>query len=284
MARRKSGNDGSAAQAPAPQAAANPSPDTHYVPEMWEKVTALGAAVCVLALTCWLILRNQRFADPNLVVMLRIILSFASAGLGATIPGFLHVSLSWKGVWIRAGGALALFVLTFFFSPSVVKAELSEGQLPAGWAQDEVARARKQAEEQANQRERERIAAAALAAKQQRDTDIEKVIAEYLELLTDRVYQMKDLFLDHKRNIPHAIEKQFYVDFDLARQSIIARKYSVANQRLKRLKTSLSDGGVPMAECKRRFFAPISPTLGERIRDMVPELGFALELFEDNQK
>jgi hypothetical protein len=40
--------------------------------------------------------------------------------IGATIPGFLSVGLSTRGLFVRAGGALALFVLTYFFSPQVV--------------------------------------------------------------------------------------------------------------------------------------------------------------------
>jgi len=73
-----------------------------------------------MLLVGFLVVRNQPFHDPNLVVLIRTVLSTAVAVLGATIPGFLHIDLAARGVAIRAGGALALFVLTFFFSPGVL--------------------------------------------------------------------------------------------------------------------------------------------------------------------
>jgi hypothetical protein len=39
--------------------------------------------------------------------------------LGATIPGFLSVGWSGSGLTVRAGGALALFVLTYLFTPDL---------------------------------------------------------------------------------------------------------------------------------------------------------------------
>jgi hypothetical protein len=39
--------------------------------------------------------------------------------LGATIPGFLDMSWSGLGLAVRAGGALALFVLTFTYTPDL---------------------------------------------------------------------------------------------------------------------------------------------------------------------
>jgi len=50
---------------------------------------------------------------------MRILLSLGVAIFGAVIPGFLKINLTWKGVVIRAGGALALFLLTFFFTPKI---------------------------------------------------------------------------------------------------------------------------------------------------------------------
>ena len=45
----------------------------------------------------------------------RIVLALAAAGVAAFIPGFINVSV--KGV-VRAGGAMAVFVIVFFFSPA----------------------------------------------------------------------------------------------------------------------------------------------------------------------
>jgi hypothetical protein len=75
------------------------------------------------------VLRNAPFADQNQVVLIRIVLSLAVAVIGAVVPGFLQVSLSAKGVVIRAGGALALFIVTFFYSPTVLPLTVSKEQL-----------------------------------------------------------------------------------------------------------------------------------------------------------
>jgi hypothetical protein len=90
---------------------------TVYQPAPWEKICVVTTALLVVLLVGFLVVRNLPFRDPNLVVLIRTVLSAAVAVLGATIPGFLHVDLSTRGLTIRAGGALALFVLSFFFSP-----------------------------------------------------------------------------------------------------------------------------------------------------------------------
>lgn len=59
--------------------------------------------------------------------MLRVVLSFATAVLGATIPGFLEIGWKGTGLAIRAGGALALFVLTFLYTPDLVAGERAPG-------------------------------------------------------------------------------------------------------------------------------------------------------------
>jgi hypothetical protein len=45
----------------------------------------------------------------------RIVLALATAGIAAMIPGFLHVETPG---WMRAGGALAVFVLVYFYNPA----------------------------------------------------------------------------------------------------------------------------------------------------------------------
>lgn len=48
----------------------------------------------------------------------RIVLSLASAGVAATIPGFLNIDFNpTSEVLIRAGGAIAIFIIVYFFSP-----------------------------------------------------------------------------------------------------------------------------------------------------------------------
>lgn len=45
----------------------------------------------------------------------RIVLALAAAGVAAMIPGFINVTV---GTAVRAGGAIAVFVIVFFFSPA----------------------------------------------------------------------------------------------------------------------------------------------------------------------
>lgn len=85
----------------------------------FEQRVCIAAGFCVLIFTMALIWRNLPLADPNLARMARIILSLGVGVLGGTIPGFLDVEYNLKGFSIRAGGASALFVITFFGSPYV---------------------------------------------------------------------------------------------------------------------------------------------------------------------
>lgn len=57
------------------------------------------------------------FSEPSpfQYFVFRIVLALAASGITASIPGFLEVRVS-NGV--RAGGALAVFVIVFFFSPA----------------------------------------------------------------------------------------------------------------------------------------------------------------------
>jgi len=71
----------------------------------------------------FLLVRNEPIADPHLFFGLRLLLSLGAATLGASIPGFLNVGWSGGGFAVRAGGALALFVLTFVYTPDLVKDE-----------------------------------------------------------------------------------------------------------------------------------------------------------------
>jgi hypothetical protein len=85
----------------------------------FERRLSLSAGLIVIAFVLFLVARNEPFADPNLVVEMRIVLSLAISTAGATLPGFLNVRYTLGGFSIRAAGALALFVLTFFGTPKV---------------------------------------------------------------------------------------------------------------------------------------------------------------------
>lgn len=85
-----------------------------------ERLAACAAAGVVLLLIVYLVIRNEPFKDPNLVALTRIILSLSIAVFGATVPGFLNIDWNVSGVAIRAGGAMALFVLSYLFTPNVI--------------------------------------------------------------------------------------------------------------------------------------------------------------------
>ena len=54
---------------------------------------------------------------PFQYTVFRTVLSVATAGAASMIPGFLEVNVP-SG--IRAGGALAVFVIVFFFNPAAL--------------------------------------------------------------------------------------------------------------------------------------------------------------------
>ena len=97
-------------------------------PLQFDRIAATCAALVIVSLAVFLLIRNQEIADPRLFFALRLVLSLSAAILGATIPGFLELSWSGRGAAIRAGGALALFVLTFLFTPDLVNKPKKQDQ------------------------------------------------------------------------------------------------------------------------------------------------------------
>jgi hypothetical protein len=87
----------------------------------YERVAATSSALVILGLAVFLLVRNEEISDPRLFFALRLLLSFGTAVLGATIPGLLTIGWSSSGIAIRAGGALALFALTFLYTPDLVQ-------------------------------------------------------------------------------------------------------------------------------------------------------------------
>ncbi len=71
-----------------------------------------------LAAVLWLAFRNDSLSDQQFEI-LRIVLALAGGGVGAVIPGFLDVTLKASSkLALRAGGALAVFVVLYFWSPA----------------------------------------------------------------------------------------------------------------------------------------------------------------------
>lgn len=79
-----------------------------------EKLIAVcfGAAFLVAILAMAVV-----FPSPTAFqyTVFRIVLAISAAGFAAMIPGFLEVTVN---NYVRAGGALAVFVIIFFFSPA----------------------------------------------------------------------------------------------------------------------------------------------------------------------
>src|SRR5262245_61177959 len=63
------------------------------------------------------------------VFVFRVVLALAAAGVAAMIPGFLNVQL---GTSIRAGGAIAVFIVVYFLNPTALVSDADPGPLPQG--------------------------------------------------------------------------------------------------------------------------------------------------------
>src|SRR5215217_3352483 len=72
-------------------------------PPQFDRIAATCAALLIVGLAVFLLVRNEKIADPQLFFVLRVILSLSAATLGATIPAFLELGWSGRGAAIRAG-------------------------------------------------------------------------------------------------------------------------------------------------------------------------------------
>ena len=97
-----------------------PSAPVQPTGTQFDRIAATSAALVVVALAVFLLVRDEPIADARLFFVLRIVLSFSTSTLGATIPGLLNIRWSGRGLVLRAGGALALFVLTYVYTPDLV--------------------------------------------------------------------------------------------------------------------------------------------------------------------
>ena len=64
-----------------------------------------------------LLVLATKFPNPTpfQYTVFRIVLALASGGVAAMIPGFLTLRIA---TWLRASGAIAVFVITYFYSPA----------------------------------------------------------------------------------------------------------------------------------------------------------------------
>jgi hypothetical protein len=70
----------------------------------FDRVAATCAALVVVGLAVFLLVRNEEIADPRLFFVLRVVVSFATATLGAPFRGFSRLA-GRAAVWRSVPGA-----------------------------------------------------------------------------------------------------------------------------------------------------------------------------------
>jgi hypothetical protein len=70
----------------------------------------------------------HRSPTPLGIFIFRVVLALAAAGVGAVIPGLVSVEID---PFVRAGGAIALFVIVYWFKPADLVAQNTPPQHPA---------------------------------------------------------------------------------------------------------------------------------------------------------
>lgn len=98
-------------------------------PNSWMAIVSVVSALVffILLVVIALALPNP---TPFQLYIFRVILALAAASFGATIPGFIRIDVPlWGKGLIRAGGALALFVLIYMVNPPEIIKEGQGGQI-----------------------------------------------------------------------------------------------------------------------------------------------------------
>jgi hypothetical protein len=84
-----------------------------FLSEHWQQVTAFSCGILFVV-----VMLGIAIAIPNPTAtqwfVFRVVLALAAAGIGAVIPGLIVVNVS---KIVRAGGAIALFVLVYMLNP-----------------------------------------------------------------------------------------------------------------------------------------------------------------------
>jgi hypothetical protein len=94
--------------------------DNHKLPIMSKTAQSILSFVFGVCFVTALLIISFFFPSPSdfQYTVFRIILALAAGGVVAAFPGFIEVKL---GKWLRAGGALAVFVLVYFYSPAAIE-------------------------------------------------------------------------------------------------------------------------------------------------------------------
>ena len=78
-----------------------------------------GTGLFLLLLILGVVLFAVR-VTAQLFFVIRVLIALAGGAFAAIIPGFLNVTTDAHGIAIRAGGALAVFVILYFFTPQII--------------------------------------------------------------------------------------------------------------------------------------------------------------------
>ncbi|MBK67891.1 MAG: hypothetical protein CMP22_07140 [Rickettsiales bacterium] len=90
-----------------------------YQMNFWEKILGFGFGVTFIVV---LLVIALFITDPTETqhATFKTILALSAAGIGGIFTGFIHVEGKINEFTIRAGGALALFVIVYFFPPEAI--------------------------------------------------------------------------------------------------------------------------------------------------------------------
>jgi hypothetical protein len=86
-----------------------------------ENLQILGASLFGVVFVVTFLVIAVRFPNPTEFqrTVFRIILALSAAGVAAMIPGFISLEMgASQGLALRAGGAIAVFTLVYFFNPA----------------------------------------------------------------------------------------------------------------------------------------------------------------------
>jgi len=91
-----------------------------------ERFVSYAAATAFAGLLCFLLIRNEPFADPNLATLFRVSLSISLAILGATLPGFLGIRYAGKRLALRATGGIGIFLISLAATSRIIPVRKSK--------------------------------------------------------------------------------------------------------------------------------------------------------------